>query len=81
MPLARLGTEPLGESGNEIVAMSVWFCARAAIGPDRIRDRCRRNGDLDLDALVASRVGIGEINEASQMLADGKALGRTIIEF
>lgn len=40
-----------------------------------------RDGDLDLDALVTSRVGIDEINEASQMLDDGKVLGRTIIEF
>lgn len=40
-----------------------------------------RNGDLDLDALVTSRVGIEEINEATKMLEDGKVLGRTIIEF
>lgn len=40
-----------------------------------------RNGDLDLDALVTSRVGIDEINEATKMLDDGKVLGRSIIEF
>lgn len=40
-----------------------------------------RNGDLDLDALVTSRVGIDEINEATKLLDDGKVLGRTIIEF
>ncbi len=40
-----------------------------------------RNGDLDLDALVTSRVGIDEINEATKLLEDGKVLGRTIIEF
>ena len=40
-----------------------------------------KNGDLDLDALVTSRVGIDEINEACQMLDDGKVLGRSIIEF
>lgn len=39
-----------------------------------------RNGDLDLDALVTSRVGLDEINEATKMLDDGKVLGRTIIE-
>lgn len=40
-----------------------------------------RDGDLDLDALVTSRVGIDEINEATKLLDDGKVLGRTIIEF
>jgi len=40
-----------------------------------------RNGDLDLDALVTSRVGLDEINEACQMLDEGKVLGRSIIEF
>ena len=40
-----------------------------------------RNGDLDLDALVTSRVGIDEINEATRQLDEGKVLGRTIIEF
>ncbi len=40
-----------------------------------------RNGDLDLDALVTSRVALEEINEACQMLDDGKVLGRSIIEF
>jgi Zn-dependent alcohol dehydrogenase len=40
-----------------------------------------KNGDLDLDALVTSRVGLDEINEACQMLDDGKILGRSIIEF
>ncbi len=40
-----------------------------------------RDGDLDLDALVTSRVGIDEINEATKMLDDGNVLGRTIIEF
>lgn len=39
-----------------------------------------RDGDLDLDALVTSRVGLDEINEATRMLDDGKVLGRTIIE-
>ena len=39
------------------------------------------NGDLDLDALVTSRVGLDEINEATKMLEDGKVLGRSIIEF
>lgn len=39
-----------------------------------------RNGDLDLDALVTSRVGLDEINEATKLLDDGKVLGRTIIE-
>ncbi len=39
-----------------------------------------RNGDLDLDALVTSRVGLDEINEAAQLLDDGKVLGRAIIE-
>ncbi|MDA3038284.1 MAG: zinc-binding dehydrogenase [Actinomycetota bacterium] len=40
-----------------------------------------QNGDLDLDALVTSRVGIDEINEACKMLDEGKVLGRSIIEF
>lgn len=40
-----------------------------------------RDGDLDLDTLVTSRVGLDEINEATKMLDDGKVLGRTIIEF
>lgn len=40
-----------------------------------------RSGDLDLDALVTTRVGIDEINEATQRLDDGNVLGRTIIEF
>lgn len=40
-----------------------------------------KNGDLDLDSLVTSRVGLDEINEACQMLDDGKVLGRSIIEF
>lgn len=40
-----------------------------------------RNGDLDLDALVTSRVGLDEINQATKLLDDGKVLGRTIIEF
>lgn len=39
-----------------------------------------RDGDLDLDALVTSRVGLDEINEATQALDDGRVLGRTIIE-
>jgi Zn-dependent alcohol dehydrogenase len=39
-----------------------------------------RDGNLDLDALVTSRVGLDEINEATKMLDDGKVLGRTIIE-
>ncbi|MEM7324023.1 MAG: zinc-binding dehydrogenase [Actinomycetota bacterium] len=39
-----------------------------------------QNGELDLDALVTSRVSLDEINEATQMLADGKVLGRSIIE-
>lgn len=38
-------------------------------------------GDLDLDALVTSRVGLDEINEATRMLEEGKVLGRSIIEF
>ncbi len=37
-------------------------------------------GQLDLDALVTSRVGIDEINEATKMLEEGKVLGRSIIE-
>ena len=40
-----------------------------------------KNGDLDLDALVTSRVSLDEINEATKMLEDGKVLGRSIIEF
>ena len=40
-----------------------------------------RDGDLDLDALVTTRVGIDEINEATDRLHEGKVLGRTIIEF
>ena len=40
-----------------------------------------RAGELDLDALVTSRVGLDEINEATKLLEDGKVLGRTIIEF
>ncbi len=40
-----------------------------------------RAGELDLDALVTSRVGLDEINEAVQFLTDGKVLGRSIIEF
>jgi len=40
-----------------------------------------RTGQLDLDALVTSRVGIDEINEATKMLDEGKVLGRSIIEF
>ncbi len=40
-----------------------------------------RNGDLDLDALVTTRVGLDEINEATQALDDGRILGRSIIEF
>jgi Zn-dependent alcohol dehydrogenase len=40
-----------------------------------------KNGDLDLDALVTSPVGLDEINEACQMLDDGKVLCRSIIEF
>jgi Zn-dependent alcohol dehydrogenase len=40
-----------------------------------------KNGDLDLESLVTSRVGIDEINQACQMLDDGKVLGRSIIEF
>lgn len=40
-----------------------------------------KNGDLDLESLVTSRVGLDEINEACQMLDDGKVLGRSIIEF
>lgn len=40
-----------------------------------------KDGDLDLDALVTSRVGLDEINEATKLLEDGKVLGRTIIEF
>ncbi|MCP4961340.1 MAG: zinc-binding dehydrogenase [Actinomycetia bacterium] len=40
-----------------------------------------QNGDLDLDALITSRVGFDEINEATKMLEDGKVLGRSIIEF
>lgn len=40
-----------------------------------------RNGDLDLDALVTTRVGLDEINEAAQALDDGKVLGRSIIVF
>jgi len=43
--------------------------------------RWYENGDLDLDALVTSRVGLDEINEATRMLEDGKVLGRSIIEF
>lgn len=39
-----------------------------------------RNGDLDLDALVTSRVALDEINEATKALEDGKVLGRMIIE-
>jgi Zn-dependent alcohol dehydrogenase len=39
-----------------------------------------RDGDLDLDALVTSRVALEEINEATRALDDGKVLGRTIIE-
>lgn len=39
-----------------------------------------RDGDLDLEALVTSRVGLDDINEAAAMLADGKVLGRAIIE-
>jgi Zn-dependent alcohol dehydrogenase len=39
-----------------------------------------RDGDLDLDALVTTRVGLDEINEATQALDDGKVLGRTVIE-
>ncbi len=38
-------------------------------------------GDLDLDALVTSRVALDEINEAVKALDDGKVLGRSIIEF
>ena len=40
-----------------------------------------RHGELDLDALVTSRVALDEINEATKLLEDGKVLGRTIIEF
>ena len=40
-----------------------------------------RTGDLDLDSLVTSRVGLDEINDAVKMLDDGKVLGRSIIEF
>ncbi len=40
-----------------------------------------KNGDLDLDSLVTSRIGIDEINEATKLLEDGKVLGRSIIEF
>jgi len=39
-----------------------------------------RDGDLDLDALVTTRVGLDEINAATQALDDGKVLGRTVIE-
>ncbi len=39
-----------------------------------------RNGDLDLDALVTSRVSLEDINKAAKLLDDGKVLGRTIIE-
>lgn len=39
-----------------------------------------KDGDLDLDSLVTSRVGLDEINEATQMLDEGKVLGRAIIE-
>lgn len=40
-----------------------------------------RAGELDLDALITARIGLDEINEAVQMLDDGKVLGRSIIEF
>ncbi|MCP5027784.1 MAG: zinc-binding dehydrogenase [Actinomycetia bacterium] len=40
-----------------------------------------RAGDLDLDALVTSRVALDEINDAVKALEDGKVLGRSIIEF
>ena len=40
-----------------------------------------RDGALDLDSLVTSRVGLDQINEATTALDEGKVLGRTIIEF